>query len=350
MKRISTWIAIMMILTLTFALAACSKSPAPSGSSTPSNSSTPAAEKTKVALLVTQLGDRSFADSAWDGMKRLQKEMGDKVQTKVIEAPEIASYEENVVALAKDGYDLIISLGFTYVDLYHKVAPQFPNTKFLLIDAEAKGDNIRSVVFREHEGSYLAGALAAMVSKTGKIGFIGGQDIPLIHRFQGGYEQGAKDVNPNIVVEVAYVGSWTDAAKGKELATVMYNKGIDVTYSAAGGSGAGTIEAAKQAGKWTVGVDSNQDYLAPENMIGSMIKRVDNAVFTAAKDLVDGKFTAETIVMGLADDGVGLSGLPPVNSDISIKNATKENLDKVAKVRQDIIDGKIKVVDKMQSN
>jgi basic membrane protein A len=339
--------ALLMVIA-TLLLTACGSKSTPAPSSSGSTSGAAPAKKIKVALLVTQLGDRSFADSAWDGMKRLQKDMGDKVETKVIEAPEIASFEENVVSMAKGGYDLIISLGFTYVDLYNKVAPQYPNTKFLLVDAEAKQPNVRSVVFREHEGSYLVGALAAMSSKTGKIGFIGGQDIPLIHRFQGGYEQGAKDVNPKIEVKVAYVGSWTDAAKGKELTSVMYNQGADIVYAAAGGSGAGTIEAAKQAKKFAIGVDSNQDYLAPENMLASMVKRVDNAVYAAGKDLVDGKFTAGTIVMGLKEDGVGVSGLPPVNSDISIKNATKANLDKVAKLRQDIIDGKIKVVDKMQ--
>lgn len=347
MRRFSKWIAMVLVMMLALSVAACGKSSTSSDTGS-SSGSTAGGKKIKIALLVTQLGDRSFADSAWDGIKKLQKDMPDKVETKVTEAPEIASFEENVTSYAKSGYDLIIALGFTYVDLFNKLAPQYPNTHFLLVDAEAKGANIRSVVFREHEGSYLVGALAAMVSKSGHIGFIGGQDIPLIHRFQGGYEQGAKDVNPKITVDVAYVGSWTDAAKGKELSMVMYNKGADVVYSAAGGSGAGVIEAAKQAKKFTIGVDSNQDYLAPDNMIASMVKRVDNAVYSAGKDLVDGKWTSGTQVMGLKEDGVGVSGLPPVNSDISIKLSGKDNLDKVAKLRQDIIDGKIKVVDKMQ--
>jgi basic membrane protein A and related proteins len=305
--------------------------------------------KIKAALIVTQLGDRSFADSAWDGIKRADKDLAGKVQTKVVEAPEIASYEENITQFAKDGYNLIVVLGFTYVDLLKKLAPQYPNTNFLIVDAEVPNvPNVRNAVFKEHEGSFLAGALAALVSKTGKVGFIGGQDIPLIHRFQGGYEQGAKHVNPGIEVQVAYVGSWTDAAKGKELTMVMYNRGADVVYAAAGGSGAGTIEAAKQAKKFSIGVDSNQDYLAPEAMIGSMVKRVDNAVFTAIKDLTEGKFKGGTVVYGLSEDGVGISGLAPINSDISIKNAGKASLDKVAELRKEIIDGKIKVVDKMQ--
>jgi basic membrane protein A len=337
MKRANRVLALFLVLA-TVVLAACSTGTGSNGGS---------GKQVKVALIVTALGDRSFADSAWDGIKRVDKELKGKATTKVIEAPEIASYEENLTKFAKDGWDLIIVLGFTYVDLINKLAPQYPNTKFLIVDAEVKQPTVRSITFKEHEGSFLAGALAAMVSKTGKIGFIGGQDIPLIHRFQGGYEQGAKHVNPKIEVNVAYVGAWNDAAKGKELTMVMFNRGADVVYAAAGGSGSGTIEAAKQAKKFSIGVDSNQDYLAPENMIGSMVKRVDTAVFTTVKDLVDGKFTAGTIVMGLGEDGVGLSGLAPINSDISIKNAGKENLDKVAQLRKDILSGKIKVTDQM---
>jgi basic membrane protein A len=128
---------------------------------------------------------------------------------------------------------------------------------------------------------------------------------------------------------------------------VMYNRGVDVVYAAAGGSGSGTIEAAKQAKKFALGVDSNQDYLAPDSMIGSMVKRVDNAVFTTIKDVVDGKFTGGTVVMGLGDEGVGLSGLAPINSDIAIKNAGKANLEKVTQLRKEILDGKIKVEDQM---
>jgi basic membrane protein A len=336
MQRRKLAVALLLILAMTI-LAACSKGTGSSGTG----------KQVRAVLMVTQLGDRSFADSAWDGMKRVDKELTGKVTTKVIEAPEIASYEENITQFAKDGWDLIIVLGFTYVDLVNKLAPQYPNTKFLVVDAEVKQPTVRSVTFKEHEGSFLAGALAAMVSKSGKIGFIGGQDIPLIHRFQGGYEQGAKHVNPKIEVQVAYVGGWNDAAKGKELTMVMYNRGVDVVYAAAGGSGSGTIEAAKQAKKFALGVDSNQDYLAPDSMIGSMVKRVDNAVFTTIKDVVDGKFTGGTVVMGLGDEGVGLSGLAPINSDIAIKNAGKANLEKVTQLRKEILDGKIKVEDQM---
>lgn len=303
--------------------------------------------KPKAVLMVGSLGDRSFNDSAHDGLKLAEKDFKAKVDMRVQEAPEIAAFEENVVKYAKDGYDLIILIGFTYGDMLKKVAPLYPTTKFLLVDSVVDQPNVRSVVFKEHEGSFLAGALAALTSKTGRIGFIGGMDVPIIHRFQGGYEQGAKHVNPNIKVDVAYVGAWGDPAKGKELTTVMYKNGADIVFAAAGGSGAGTIEAAKQEKKFALGVDSNQDHLAPEAMLGSMMKRVDNAVYASLKDLANGKFTAGTMVMGLKEDGVVVSGMAPVNSEVSIKNATKANIDKLTPFKKDIIDGKIKVIDKM---
>lgn len=332
----------VLMLTLSLVLTACGGK-----SSSGSSSGADGGKKIRAALLVSQLGDRSFNDSGWDGMKKAEKELG--VQVKVQEAPEVSAYAESFEQFAKDGWDLVIIMGFTYRETLAKVAPKYPNTKFLIVDSTADpAPNVRSATFKEHEGSFLAGALAALKSKTGKVGFVGGQENPTILRFQGGYEQGAKHVNPNIEVQVAYVGAWNDAAKGKELTMVMFNRGADVVFAAAGGSGAGAIEAAKQAGKWSIGVDSNQDYLAPETMIGSMMKRVDNAVYQTIKDVKDGKFTAGDVVLGLQQDGVGISGNAPINSDISIKNAGKEALDKVAALRKEIMDGKIKVADKPQ--
>lgn len=345
MRSVRRLLSLLMVAAL-FVLAACGGSKAPAGGT--SNAST-GGKKIKAALIVSGLGDRSFNDMGWDGLKRAEKELGGKVQVKVQEAPEIASVEENAVQYAKDGYDLIMFLSFTYVDVVKKVAPQFPNTKFVMVDTEIKDvPNVRSILFRDHEGSFLAGAMAALKSTTGKVGFLGGKDIPLIQRFGDGFEQGAKYVNPSIEVQRAYVGAFNDAAKGKELALVMYNRGVDAIYSAAGGSGAGAIEAAKQTKKWAVGVDSNQDHLSPEYMLGSMMKRVDNAVFNAIKDVVDGKFTGGTVVLGVKEDGVGLSGLAPINSDISIKNVGKDSLDKLEKIRKDVADGKITVKESLK--
>lgn len=328
-------VAALIMIALMMVLTACSGTSGSGG------------KKPKTVLMVGQLGDRSFNDSANDGLKMAQKDLASKLELKVQEAPEIAAFEENVVKYAKDGYNMIIVVGFTYADMVKKVAPTYPNTKFVIIDSVVDAPNVRSVVYKEHEGSFLAGALAAMVSKTGNVGFLGGMDVPIIHRFQGGYEQGAKHINPNIKVQVRYAGAWNDPAKGKELTLAMMKDGADVVYAAAGGSGAGTIEAAKQEKKFAIGVDSNQDHLAPDNMIGSMMKRVDLGVYNALKDLADGKFTAGTVVMGMKEGGVIVSGMQGVASEISIKNAGKANIDKLEPLKKDIIDGKIKVVDKM---
>lgn len=329
-------VAALLMVALMMVLTACSGSSGGGGT------------KPKAVLMVGQLGDRSFNDSANDGLKMAQKDLASKLELKVQEAPEIASFEENVVKYAKDGYNLIIVVGFTYADMVKKVAPTYPNTKFVIIDSVVDAPNVRSVVYKEHEGSFLAGALAAMVSKTGNVGFLGGMDVPIIHRFQGGYEQGAKHINPNIKVQVRYAGSWGDPAKGKELTLAMIKDGADVVFAAAGGSGAGTIEAAKQEKKLALGVDSNQDHLAPENMLGSMMKRVDLGVYNSLKDLADSKFTAGTVVLGLKEDGVIVSGMKGVASEISIKNGGKANIDKLETLKKEIIDGKIKVVDKMK--
>jgi basic membrane protein A len=337
-KVLALLVAVMMVAV---ALAACSSKPA-------ANNDTPKADKPKAVLIVGQLGDRSFNDAAAEGLKKAQKDFGADVEAKYIESPEVAAVKENVIQFAKDGYKLIVVMGFTYVDMYKEVAPQYPNTTFMIIDATVEGiPNVLSVTFREHEGSFLVGALAALMSKTGNVGFIGGQDIPLIQRFEGGYIQGAKYINPNITVQSAYVGGWSDAAKGKELSLVQINKGADVVYAAAGGSGAGMIEAVKQENKMGIGVDSDQDYLDPEHMIGSMVKRVDNAVYFAIRDLKDGKLTGGTQVLGVKEDGVGYCGLEPVNDPISQKLVPADVRAKLEQIRQDIIAGKIQIADWM---
>ncbi|MCL4515877.1 MAG: BMP family ABC transporter substrate-binding protein [Firmicutes bacterium] len=306
------------------------------------------AKTPRVVLVVERLGDRSFADSAWAGMQRAQKELRGKVIAKVVEAPELTAAEEQMAAFAKDGWDLIITLGFGYVDTFKKLAPKYPNSKFLIIDAEIPGiPNVKSVLFREHEGSFLVGALAGLMTKTNNVGFIGGMDIPLIHRFQGGFEQGVKYVNPKAKIQSYYVGAWNDAAKGKELTSVEISRGADIIYAAAGGSGAGMIQAAQEKGKYGIGVDSDQCYLAPKNMIGSMVKRVDNAVFYTIFDLVNGKFKATTENLGIKEEGVGWCGLPPVSDKVALQHVPKDVVEKLAQIQKDIVSGKIKVEDWM---
>ncbi len=342
MKKLAKLFSVLLMMAFLVSLVGCAAKPAPSTQPTPNNQ-TPAAKK-KVALIVSGLGDRSFNDSGNAGIERAKKELAAKVDAKVQEAPEIASVEEHMVSYAKAGYDLIIVLSFQYKDQVKKVAPQYPKTKFMIVDDTLPDvPNVLSVLFRNYEGSFLAGALAASYSKTGSVGFIGGQDNPLIQGFEGGFVQGAKHINKDVKFQTSYVGDFRDTAKAKEFAKVMYSKGADVLFAAAGRAGAGMIDAAKEAKKFAIGVDSDQDYLAPENMIGSMLKRVDNAVFSAIKDLTDDKLqTGKTLILGVKEGGVGLC----LETDpIAQKLTSKDIRDKMLAIEKDIKDGKIKIDD-----
>lgn len=291
------------------------------------------------------LGDKSFSDSAHAGLLRAEKELGAKVS--VLESPEVASQEENVRAVAEEGTDLIILLSYSAVDVLKAVAPDYPKTKFLIVDAVVDGPNVKSITFNEHEGSFLLGVCAGMMTKTNVVGFIGGADVPLIHRFELGYIQGAKYINSKVKVLSGYAGSFFDPAKGKELAYVQIANKADVIYHAAGPTGLGLFEAAKEKKIYAMGVDSDQCYLAPEVMIGSMMKRVDNAVFNTIKAVKDGTFKGGTEVYGLQVDGVGHCALPPLNCEHATKLLPKRVIDAMAKARQDIIAGKIHVKDYM---
>ena len=230
-----------------------------------------------------------------------------------------------------------------------KVAQEFPDTQFVIIDAVVDLPNVRSVVFNEHEGSYLVGMLAAMASQTGKVGFVGGMDIPLIRKFACGYVEGVKAVNPDAEVFQNMTGdtgaAWNDPVKGGELAKSQIERGADVVYHAAGGTGMGVLQAAADAGKLGIGVDSNQNYLHPGSVLTSMLKRVDNAVYMAFKDAHDGKFTAGVQVLGLAQDGVGWA-----LDDNNAKLITDDMKAKVEDAKAKIVSGEITVHDYMSDN
>ena len=225
-----------------------------------------------------------------------------------------------------------------------KVAKEFPKLNFAIIDDEVKQPNVQSLVFKEHEGSFLVGAMAAMASKTGKVGFVGGMDIPLIRRFQCGYEQGAKWANPKAEVFANMTGTtgaaWNDPARGGELAKAQFAKGADVVFAAAGGTGIGVYQAAKDSGKLAIGVDSNQNHLQPGTMLTSMLKRVDVAVYNVAKAHKPG-----LAVFGLKEEGVGYAV-----DQHNAKLVTADMKKKVEGARADIMSGKIKVVDYMAGN
>jgi basic membrane protein A len=324
-------------------------------------------DKSKVHVgIVFDIGgkdDRSFNAAAWAGAKCAQSgkwpdgtDCGKPplpIVLRDIEPGNPTSIEPAMRAFAERNYDLIIGIGFAQTPIIELVAKDYPNTRFAIVDGFSNLPNVASLIFKEHEGSYLVGMLAAKTSKTGTIGFLGGMDIGLIHRFKGGYEEGARAVNPNIRIIPNYVGvtdaAWNNPGKGKEIALAQISKGADVIFTAAGNSGLGAFDAVEQAGKqdgrathFVIGVDANQNMLKPGFVLTSMVKRVDNAVYLIIQDVVNGQFKAGPHVYGLNEDGVGYA-MDANNKDL----VTPEMIQQVEEAKKKIISGQIKVVDLM---
>ena len=249
--------------------------------------------------------DKSFNEAAFNGAERWAKETGGTY--KELEMQDEAQREQALRRLAEAGANPVVMTGFAFGDVLSKVAPDFPDTRFAIIDMVVDAPNVKSVVFNEHEGSYLVGIMAAMASKTGTVGFIGGMDIPLIRKFGCGYAQGVKAANPDATLIINWTGdtpaAWNDPVKGAELAKGQKAQGADVIYAAAGGTGIGVLQAAADEGILSIGVDSNQNYLHPGQVLTSMVKRVDNSVYEAFKE--GEALTPGLNVMGLANEGVG---------------------------------------------
>ena len=256
-------------------------------------------------------GDKSFNDQAYAGLVRSQKELGITFHT--LETGEGADREAAMRQLAAGDAQLIFGVGFLFTDDIRKLAREFPNKKFACIDyTVTPGDtlppNLVALKFKEEEGSYLVGALAALLNKTGKLGFVGGMEIPLIKKFEAGYVAGVHAVRPRTQVIIKYAGTtgtaFKDPTKGKELALAEYNQGADIIYHASGSTGLGVFEAAREKGKLAIGVDSDQYDEAPDNVLTSMVKRVDVAVFETIKALGEGRWSGGIKVFGLAENGV----------------------------------------------
>jgi basic membrane protein A and related proteins len=286
--------------------------------------------------------DKSFNQAGYQGAEQWKKESG-----KAYLEFEISNDTQRVQAIrrmAERGASPIISIGFAQASALQQVAKDFPKTQFAIIDAKVDLPNVQSVLFKEQEGSYLVGAMAALASKTGKVGFVGGMDIPLIRKFQCGYEQGAKATNPKIEIFSNMTGTtstaWNDPTRGGELAKAQFAKGSDVVFAAAGGTGVGVYQAAKDAGKLAIGVDSNQNHLQPGTMLTSMVKRVDVAVYNVLKGWKPG-----VQVLGLKEGGVDYA-LDKSNEKLVSADMKK----KVDAAKADIIAGKIKVADYMADN
>lgn len=297
--------------------------------------------------------DRSFNAAAWEGVQRAAKDL--PIVLRDIEPGTPNAIEPAMRAFAERNYDLIIGVGFAQAPIMEQVAKDYPHIHFAIIDGVSKLPNVASLVFKEHEGSYLVGILAAKASKTQTIGFLGGMDIGLIHRFAKGYEEGAKSVNPNIRVIYNYVGvtdsAWNNPGKGKELSLAQIGKGADVIFTAAGNSGLGAFDAVEQQGKqngrathFVIGVDSNQNMVKPGFVLTSMVKRVDNAAYDVVNDVVNHRFEPGLHVFGLDKDGVGYA-MDNNNKDLVSPEAIQEAED----AKKKIIAGEIKVTDAMGS-
>lgn len=257
-----------------------------------------------MATDVGGLNDDSFNAAAYRGILRAEEELGtDKI---VIESKRQEDYETNFQTLIDQGADLVWGIGFMMQAAMNDMAQKNPDQKFAIIDETVNQPNVASVLFKEEEGSFLMGVIAGRSTKTGKVGFVGGMESPVIGRFEAGYRAGVKAVNPDAEVIVVYSASFTDPAKGKSDALTIYGQGADIIFHAAGATGQGVIEAAKEKNLYAIGVDSDQNHLAPNNVITSMIKRVDVAVYDIIKKTVEGNFPGgETVVLDLKDNGVG---------------------------------------------
>jgi basic membrane protein A len=285
-------------------------------------------------------GDKSFNDSAWAGVQRAEKELGiPESDVKTVDSKSEKDYEGNLSGLADSNCDLIFAVGLTQGTALQTVAAKYPKISFAIIDGDVNLPNVRSIQFNEEQGSFLAGYLAGLVTKSGKIGFVGGKKMALIEKFEAGYDAGAKTANSSVeILPAKYTESWDDTSLGKAAAETLFNGGADIVYHAAGRCGLGVIEAAKEANKYAIGVDSDQDDQAPGSVLTSMVKHVDNAVFQTIKDFQGGKFTPGVKVYDLTSGGVGLTDFKYTKDVIG-----QPTIDKVETQAKKIESGEIKV-------
>lgn len=308
--------------------------------------SAPAQTEIKPAIVYDKGGkfDKSFNEGVFAGAEKFRSETG--VAFRDFEPSNDAQIEQALRRFARDGNSPIIAVGFSQATALQKVAAEYPALKFTIIDMVVDLPNVQSVVFKEHEGSYLVGLLAGMASKTGKVGFVGGMDIPLIRKFACGYVQGVKAASKDAEIFQNMTGStpaaWNDPVKGGELAKSQIDRGADVIYHAAGGTGIGVLRAAADAGKLGIGVDSNQNALQPGKVLTSMLKRVDVATYESFKAARDGSWKPGLSVLGLKEGGVGWA-LDDANKAL----VTAEMKAAADKARADIVSGAVKVHDYM---
>lgn len=305
----------------------------------------------KVAIVYTGLlGDKSYNDSANIGAKKATEDFG--VEVTSLEGLTAQEWEANLISACEDDYDLIIGASSNIADFIQEHGPNYPDKMFAVIDTTVDLPNVQSISFAQNEGSFLAGAAAALftqhteiegVNDKAIIGWVGGMDIPVLHDFYTGYEQGAKYINPDIQILQSFAGSWTDPLKGKELTLAQFDQGADIVMNVASGTGPGILEAAKEAGKYAIGVDLDQDNDQPGSVLTSMVKRVDSAVYLTIQSAVEGNFQGgSTKYLSLAENGVSLTDFSVMKEHLGDK-FPQEIVDKVDELAKKIIDGEIKV-------
>ncbi|ORE93461.1 BMP family lipoprotein [Acuticoccus yangtzensis] len=306
--------------------------------------SVPAAAQDFKPAVVFDMGgkfDKSFNEGVWNGVKRFMDETG--VEVMEFEVTNETQREQAITRMAQRGADLVLGVGFAQADAIDKVAQDYPDTKFAIIDVYwLDQPNLRQYRFEEHEGSYLAGVAAALASESGTVGFVGGMDVPLIRKFACGYVQGVMDTKADATVLQNMTGTtpsaWNDPTKGAELAQSQIDRGADVVYHAAGGTGLGVIRQVADSGKLAIGVDSDQESVAPGSVLTSMLKRVDNAAYDTMMDAMNGEFTPGIVSLGLEEDGVGI-----VENEANAELLTPEIREAVEAAKAKIISGEIEV-------
>jgi basic membrane protein A and related proteins len=297
--------------------------------------------KIKVAFVTSEsgMGDRSFNDMMDQGMKRAVKELD--IDYLIIQPRSISEFQPSLARAAAQGFDIIIGSSFDMIKPMQAVAAAFPQQKFGLVDVgpDPIASNVVSSVTKDWEGSFLVGVIAAKVTKTGTIGFVGGKDIPIIHRFFVGYDYGSKMAKPEVKVLESYSGTFTDPAAGKEYTLALVNQGSDINFAVAGATSAGVIDAAKTSNTFAIGVDSDQNYMAPGHVLTSMVKRVDTQAFDMIKSVVDGTFKGGTVrYYGLKEGGVD-AAMDEYNKGLIPDDVLKQ----VDDLRQKVISGEIVV-------
>lgn len=338
-------LALLLIGVLVFTLAGCSSSNDQPSGDTGNGEETQTEEPLRIGMVTDEGGvhDQSFNQSAWEGLEKAQEELG--IEASYVESKQDGDFAPNLETLLEADNDLIWGIGFKLADAILEAAKNNPDQRYAIVDhtfGDETPENVVCVMFQQEQPSFLVGYIAGYMTQTNNVGFIGGIPGDIIwafdYGFQAGVQYAAKELGKEITIQRQYAESFSDVAKGKAIAQQMYQQGADIVFHAAGDVGTGVIEAAKEQGKWAIGVDRDQNYLAPDNVLTSAMKRVDVGVYNAVKELVNGNFPGgQTITYGLADGGA--VDIAPTSN----KHVPQEILDKVEELKQKIISGELEV-------